>query len=173
MSLQVQADRGHAAATRLAYLTSTVESLEVTYRRELVQLGLAEPREGSIFRPIESVEIGYIFADTPSRGVPFNGVGLIDIEINPLVQYREGRRIVDGNNVFLETYHKFQASKHVALAFRPRVQLAYARGEQSNVNGAFVQELYGTISFKNIEVQIGRSNPFFRTGDPFRNAAVK
>lgn len=151
---------------RLDYVNRILSRLQADYREELVQLKALEGKsEWYSAHPIEKIETGMIVTNSPAEALPVNnGVADIDAVINPLVDYRQGRHIVDGATMFLETTHWVRATDHFALYFRPRFQLGIARDGQPDENRADVLNLYGKFYVKNFELEIGRDNLFWGQG---------
>ncbi len=147
------------------YIEEILDRLRKDYHEELVQNGTI-PGETKWYslHPLEKTEVGVLATDSPSRIVPTsNGLGLIDAKINPLLQNREGRHLVNGANLALETNHWFRLSNHFAFLARPRFQLAWGKGEPDDHN-VYLQNLYGKIFVKNFEVEIGRDNILWGQG---------
>jgi hypothetical protein len=147
------------AATRLRYVESILSRIEGDYREELDQLGSAEggasPRA---LHPISRVEASVAVANSPPRNAINANLGDNDAVVNPLLHYRQGRNIVDGTTVSLETVHWGQVSRNLVLFAQPHFQVSNALGGQRNINEVKAQALYAGALVGNIEFQIGRDN---------------
>jgi hypothetical protein len=152
---------------RLEYVDAILSRLQGRFQEELVQLGFVEGEsKWYSVHPLELVDFDVTVTDSPPQTLPpQNGVGAIDAVINPLVNYRQGRHLVDGSNISLETTHWFRFTNHLAIYAQPRFQLAFGRDGQPNDNNVYVQNLYGKIYVKNFEIQVGRGNLFYGQGE--------
>ena len=141
----------------LDYVTHILKRLKRDYREELIQLGAleGETRWYSV-HPLEKVELDTTVTNSLPRGFPPNGLGELDAVLNPLIQYRQGRNLVDGGYLYLETSHWLRATDYLAFYARPRFQLAIGRDGQSDDNKAYVQNLYMKILAKNVDIEFGR-----------------
>lgn len=151
---------------RIDYLKIIFARLTKQYREELVQLNYlpGKTKWYSVYL-LEDVDTDVTIVDSPPRGIGPNGLGFMnDAVINPLINYRQGRNLVDGSNLSLETSHWLRASNHFALYARPRFQLAIGRPGIQDQNDVFVQNLYGKIFFKNFEIEVGRDQLFYGQG---------
>ncbi len=164
-SPQVSLQQKQALEKRIFYVKGILRRLEGEFREELIQLkALSGPKAWYSLHPLEKAYVDVLGVNSLPRLVPPNGLGSADAVINPLVQYRNGRRIVDGSNLSLETTHWFRLTDYVALYARPRFQLALGRDGQADVNEAFAQYLYGKFFFKNFELQVGRDALYYGQG---------
>ncbi len=151
---------------RIDYIQPILARLKVNYREELVQLG-ALPGKKSWYslHPLEKVEVDVTILDSPSEPLPLNnGLGEINARINPLVNYRQGRRLIDGSNLALETTTWLRASNYFAALVKPRFQLAFGRNGATDENRIDLLNLYGKIYFHNFEIEVGRDNLFWGQG---------
>lgn len=151
---------------RKEYVQKILKRLAKDYEEELVLIGASQGDKPFLsFHPLEKVEAEMMVAQSPSRILNNdNGLGRVDAQINPLLQSREGRHLVDGGNFSLETTHSLRVSNHFALYARPRFQLGIGRDGQNDI-GAFAQNLYGKFYFKNVEIQVGRDNLLWGQGE--------
>lgn len=151
---------------RLDYVQNILSRLQKDYHEELVQLGALEGEKSWYsLHPLEKAIVDTTVTNSPPETLlPENGIGRIDAVINPLVDYRQGRHIVDGGNLSLETTSWFRLTDYLAFNAQPRFQLAIGRNTQPNDNKAFVENLYGKIWVKNFEIEVGRDNIFFGQG---------
>lgn len=152
--------------SRVDYLEPIFARLQRDYQEELVQLGALEGEKSWYsLHPLSQVEADITVADSPSEALPpSNGIGIIDANINPLLNNRQGRRLVDGSNLSLETTHWFRATDYFALLVKPRFQLGIGRNGAPDENRADVLNLYGKFWLKNIELEIGRDNLLWGQG---------
>ncbi len=151
---------------RMDYLRPIFERLKRDYREELIQWGaLAGETKWYSLHPVDKVEAGVAVAASPAEALPAsNGIGVIDAVINPLLDNRQGRHLVNGSNLWLETSHWLRASNYFAMYVRPRFQLGIGRPGTPDENRADVLNLYGKFWVKNFEVEIGRDNLFYGQG---------
>ena len=123
----------------------------------------------NVVHPVEQVEAAFWLADSPPRAFAENGLGSLDAAMNPLLQGREGRNVVDGGTVSLESTHWVRFSEHVAVFARPRFQLGLTRNGQPDVNEVVLQNLNAHLVVGNFEVEVGRDNLYWGKG---RNAGL-
>jgi hypothetical protein len=152
---------------RLTYVKGLLVRLERDYREELIQWGVLP---GTVkwysFHPLEKMDVDVLGSNSRPRLLNNdNGTGRIDAVINPLLQYRQGRHLVDGFNASLETTHWVRASRYFAAYFRPRFQIGEARAPFPDRNDIDILNLYGKFWVKNLEIQIGRDNLFYGQGE--------
>ena len=150
---------------RLEYIEPILLRLKKRFQEEMIQLGYLPGRsKWYSVHLLDQTDFDTSVDNSLPRGIPPTGLGTTDAIINPLLQYRQGRHIVDGSNLSLETSSWLRASDHFALLVRPRFQLGLGRDGQPDLNDAYVQELYGKIFFKNFEIEVGRDNVFYGQG---------
>ncbi len=151
---------------RLQYVKVILNRLKRDYREELIQLGALEGEKSWYsIHPVEKVDVQMLGTNSPPEALPLNNnLGFINAVINPLVDYEQGRHLVEGFNFSLETSHWLRASDYFALYFRPRFQLGITRNDQPNDNDVYIQNLYGKLNFKNFEIEVGRDNLFWGQG---------
>lgn len=151
---------------RLDYLHPMLERLKRDYHEELVEIGaLPGEKYKYSWHLTEKVTVDLTGSNSPSRPVPNNGLGTVDAMINPLLQYQQGRHIIEGTNLSLETSHWARLTNYFAFYFQPRFQMAMAPDDgQSNDNKVYVNNLYGKFYYNNFEVQAGRDNVMWGQG---------
>lgn len=145
---------------KIAYLKPIFERFKRDYEEELVQVGaLSGQRYVSSAHPIEKIDVAMNVNNSLPRLLNNDtGVGGIDAVINPMLQYQQGRHLVDGTNLSLETHTWFRASDYFAFYVQPRFQLGIGRDSQPNDIDAYLMNLYGKLYLKNIELEVGRDN---------------
>jgi len=148
---------------RLDYIQPILNRLKLEYREELVQNGSVEGEtKWYSLHPVEKVEVGGAAASSPEEALPVsNGIGKTNAVINPLLDDRQGRHLVNGGNLWLETSHWLRASDYFAMYVRPRFQLGIGRNGSPDENRVDILNLYGKIWVKNLEIEFGRDNLFF------------
>jgi Capsule assembly protein Wzi len=62
-----------------------------------------------------------LFTDMPTRGVPGNGLGTVEADLNTLTNYQLGRRYLRGANTALEGDISAQATRRLAIQARGRL----------------------------------------------------
>ena len=159
-------DKKRALQERLDYVNGILDRLKSDYREELVQLGALEGEKSWYsLHTVEKVEASVLGTNSPAEALPVNnGLASIDAVINPFVDYREGRHLVEGFNLSLETSHWVRATNYLAFYVRPRFQLGVTPNGQPNDNKAYIQNLYGKLYFKNFELEVGRDNILWGQG---------
>ncbi|MCE9626262.1 MAG: capsule assembly Wzi family protein [Deltaproteobacteria bacterium] len=159
-------ERKEKLQARLDYLAPIFERLKRQYREELVQLGaLVGEKSWYSFHPIEKVEAEAVIADSPAEALPVsNGLGEINAVINPLLDYKQGRHLIDGGNLALETTTWLRATNYFAMQVKPRFQLGIGRNGTPDANRVDILNLYGKFWVKNFEVEVGRDNLFWGQG---------
>lgn len=152
-------------ANRLAYLRPIIERLIKRFKEELIQLDYLKGKKSWYsVHILDHTRLGTTIDDSLPRNIPANGLGGIDAVINPLLQYRQGRHVVDGANLALETESWLRATNHFALMSNSRIQLGLGRDGQPDIKGVFPLELYGKFFVKNFQVQIGRGHVIYGQG---------
>ncbi len=151
---------------RIDYITVILNRLKLDYQEELIQIGALEGKKRSYsIHGVENVDAGMLITNSPSEPLPLdNGIGEINAVINPLLDYQQGRHLVEGYNLAVETSHWLRASDYFALYFRPRFQLGITPNNNPNDNDVYILNLYGKLNFKNFEIQVGRDNLFWGQG---------
>jgi len=152
---------------RLDFIDGILNRLKPQYREELVQIGaVAGEKRSYSLHPIAQADVDVTITNSPAEALPLEtGPGKIDAVINPLVDYRQGRHLIDGANLSLETTHWLRASDHFALFFRPRFQVAIGRDETPDDNRVDILGLNGKFYIKNFELAIGRDYLFYGQGN--------
>src|SRR5262249_26971104 len=131
--------------SRLDHIDAILDRLKIDYHEELVQLGFVDG-EKSWFsaHPIEKAEVGAAVTNSePEALLPDNGLGGINAVINPLLDNHQGRHLVDGGNLWLETSHWVRATNYFAMYVQPRFQLGLGLSGQADQNRVDILNLYG------------------------------
>jgi hypothetical protein len=126
--MRAELDRLTASASppppaRVAYLQGTLTALEARYAEELSLLdgGAADPAIG-LGASLGTVRLDASMADSPFRGFRWNGLGSADnAQVNPLLDYRHGRPLVDGFTGALELEPRLQLGRRGVLFGGARV----------------------------------------------------
>ncbi len=157
-----------ALQARLGYIDNILQRLKSEYREELIQLGAIEgSKSWYSAHPLEKAWAEVLVTNSLPRVLnDDNGIGRIDMLTNPLLQNLQGRHLVDGANLSLETAHWFRVSDYFAVYARPRFQLGLGRegDNQPDDIKVFILNLYSKLYFKNFEVEVGRDNLFWGQG---------
>src|SRR4030095_2501941 len=154
--------------SQLSYLKPLLERLQKEYAEELADRNApGGVRHCISFHPLEKAEVDFTAVDSPPEPIvpTNNGLGSIDAVINPLLNHREGRHLVNVFNASLETSSWLRLSDNFAMYFRPRFQLGIARSPQSDDNDFYLQTLHGKFYAKNVESESGRDNLFWGQAD--------
>ena len=156
--------RGRLSAQSLQNKTTMVveeilQKLEGQYYYEL------DGSDATHVKPLEKAVLSATFMDSPFRMVPkTNGLGSIKSYVNPLISYMEGRPFADGNNLTIETAHSASLSRYFSVYAAPRFDVLSTREGSTNVQ-VRLQALYGKLSLKNIELEVGRDSLIWGHGE--------
>ncbi|HVX39890.1 MAG TPA: capsule assembly Wzi family protein [Gemmatimonadaceae bacterium] len=111
-------------------------------------------------RPIDWVRAEATELSSPGRAIPAQPTGSIDAQINPLAADRLGRPIADGTSGTIETMHRAELGRHLALSFNPLLYAAAPRGgnatERLRIQSGEVDALFG-----NLHLDAGRGYALF------------
>ena len=164
--LEDKINQGKYVEKRLEYVQQILDRLKNDYQEELVQLKAIEGESSPYsLHPLAKAHVTLLAADSPTYHLnDQSGLGVADVNINPLLQNQEGRHLVNGVNLSLETEHWLRLSNHFALAAQPRFQLAKGLGGESSDSGVFLQNAYAKIFFKNFEIEMGRDSLIYGQG---------
>lgn len=151
---------------RLDYLRPILNRLKKDYHEELVQLGALEGEKYRYsWHVVEDVTVDAITTNSPARTLNNNnGLGSIDAVINPLLQNQQGRHLIEGTNLSLESAHWARVTDYFAAYFMPRFQLGLSPDANPNDNNVYVLNLYGKFNIKNFELEVGRDNLLWGQG---------
>lgn len=107
------------------------------------------------FAPLRSITLDLTQTDQPTRLVPVNnGLGAIDASLNTLLAMRQGRRLVQGSNAFLESTHTLE-TRHFAFSATP--QLSYVNATNAGTHGDLrLQEVQVRVLARNVALDAGR-----------------
>ncbi len=143
------------------YVEEILNRLQEDYHDEL-----SESSSSSSWHPIDKARFELLMTKSPSRLLGGNnGLGDIHTFVNPLLSEREGRHLIEGTNLSLETSHWAKVGKHFAFYASPRFQLAFSAEDLSSDNGVYIQDLNGKFSIKNFEVEVGRDHLIWGQGE--------
>lgn len=152
---------------RMQAIARILDRLRRDYHEELARLGvLADDAQSRAVDVVDRIELSFFSVNSPARSIPDAGVAGygIDAIVNPLVQNRQGREIVNGNTISLESEHRLRASQYLVFFGRPRLQLGLARNGQPDVNHVVMQDLNVKLVFKNFAVEFGRDHLLWGQG---------
>lgn len=141
------------------YILSTLKKWKRVFKGEVARQ--KNPQDKKLFnyvRPLSQISLEYALVDSPFRDIPFdNGAGVMDAQINPLIDGREGRKYTKGSNLSIESEHILQAGKLLTFYLRPRFQLLNSFNGADEVSIDLLNA-YGKFNIKNFELQLGRDN---------------
>ncbi|HEX5033287.1 MAG TPA: capsule assembly Wzi family protein, partial [bacterium] len=159
-----QTKKEKASAGSVDYVETILGRLKRDYAEELIQLDALPGEKRAISAHlIEKAELDLTMTNSPSEAIPpLLPLGAIDAVINPMLDYRQGRRLVQGVNLGLETNHWLRASNYFAMLFKPRFQIG--QGPAEDENRFDVLNLDGKVLIKNFEIEVGRDNLFYGQG---------
>jgi hypothetical protein len=115
-------------------------------------------------RLLESAAADWTWTNSPPRTVPSDELGGISAVTNPFVEYRLGRRYVDGGNLALETTHRVRLVSMLAAAARVRTWNGWADASDSGGHRVSAEALYGQLALRNLLVEVGRDHLFYGQG---------
>jgi hypothetical protein len=115
-------------------------------------------------RLLESAAADWTWTDSPPRVVPSDELGGISAVTNPFVDYRLGRRYVDGGNLAIETTHRLRLLSTLAAATRVRTWTGWADATDSGGHRVTIEALYGQLALRNLLVEVGRDHLLYGQG---------
>ena len=115
-------------------------------------------------RLLESAAADWTWTNSPPRIVPSDELGGISAVTNPFVDYRLGRRYVDGGNLAIETTHRARLLPFLAAAARVRTWNGWAEPSDSGGHRVTAETVYGQLSLRNLLVEVGRDHLFYGQG---------
>ena len=159
-----QSQKEKVGEGRASYIETILNRLKRDYAEELIQLDALPGEKRAISAHLlEEVELDLTVTNSQAEALPpLVPIGGIDAVINPMLDYRQGRHLVQGVNLGLETSHWLRASNHFAMLFRPRFQIG--EGPANDENRFDALNLYGKFLIKNFEMEVGRDNLFYGQG---------
>ncbi|MDX1387275.1 MAG: hypothetical protein R3257_06760, partial [bacterium] len=96
---------------RLEYVNTILKRLKRRFHEELIQLGYVKgDSKWYSVHLLDHADANLNINNSLPRTIPPNGLGTADALINPLLQYQQGRHIIDGSNLSLETVTWLRAS---------------------------------------------------------------
>lgn len=116
------------------------------------------PRSDGVehWTPLRSLRLDGLATDAPTRAVPSNGLGAVEASLNTLTDHREGRRLLPGANLALESEHAVQLLPGVSLQARPRVWAFRGRTDHgSGVSGELLAASLRAVR-SNVSLTAGR-----------------
>ncbi|MBI4367084.1 MAG: hypothetical protein HY543_09725, partial [Deltaproteobacteria bacterium] len=146
------------------YCRAILDRLAKRFRAELAWI--ADPRAAHVdMMPVRTIDLSYHLIHSPSRAVPVDtGVGTIrTAEINPAFAGQEGRHLVDGSTLALETTHDAHLTRYLAIAAQPRLTATHDRAGTDD-GSATLQRLYLKAAWRNVELEVGRDQAVFGNG---------
>jgi hypothetical protein len=90
--------------------------------------------------------------DAPERRIPYDSVGSVEANLNPLLNGRGGRRYGHGLNLGTELELDGRASRNIVVRVRPRIDYA----PSNTFNYGRFEALSATALYKNILIEAGR-----------------
>lgn len=87
-----------------------------------------------------------------------NGLGGIDAAVRPLPGVREGRPIVDGTTLSLETLHEAALGSALTVVAQPRAAWSRSRGEDGGAASVSLERAYARLVVANFLLQVGRDH---------------
>jgi hypothetical protein len=156
-----QASRNSTRAGSNAVARRLLERLRRDFAAELSMLADSVSRSAPN-TPMDELHLELTQLSSPPRPIPSDPAGGIDAEINPLLDYRAGRRFVDGTNFAAESRHSAHLSRYLVLAAAPRLLVA-TTGGKTTVDAKF-HTLSATALIRNLSVEIGRDEVVWGQG---------
>lgn len=140
----------------IIYIEDILQKLHRNYQEEL--------KQEITFHPLEELRIDYTFLKSPSRSFPLNGLEQIDGLLNPLIAYQEGHNFVEGHQLSFETVHRTHLSKYFSFYVNPRFEILFPKTDSHQIK-PILQKLYGTFTFKNLQIEAGRDSIIWGQGE--------
>jgi hypothetical protein len=112
-------------------------------------------------RLVESAAADWTWTNSSPRVVPSDELGGISAVTNPFVDYRLGRRYVDGGNLAIETTHRARLLPMLAAAARVRTWTGWAERGDSGGHRLTAEALYAQLALRNLLVEVGRDHLFY------------
>ena len=135
----------------------SVERLRAAFAVEIADLD-GDTRTAAELRwtPIRSLRAEALVTDAPTRGVPSNGLGSVEADVNPLIDGREGRRFLPGANFALESEHSVQFPAGFSVQAQPRLWSYRGRsGQSSGISGELLSANLRAVR-GNVALTVGR-----------------
>ncbi len=145
-------------ATRWTYTEEILDRLQKEFKEELVARGtLSGKTPAYSLHLLEKVDFELLTAFSPYEALtPDTLVGGIDAQINPLLQYRQGRHLMNGGNLSIETARWARFGNHFALYAKPRFLIAFSPEDEPNDIHLLAQNAYAKFYLGNFELEVGR-----------------
>ena len=135
----------------------SVDRLRAAFAVEIADLD-GDTRAAAELRwtPIRSLRAEALVTDAPTRGVPSNGLGSVEADVNPLIDGREGRRFVPGANLALEGEHSVQFPAGFSVQAQPRLWSYRDRsGQSTGISGELLSANLRAVR-GNLALTVGR-----------------
>ena len=148
-------DEGHRA-----HAEEILARLRVIVAPELARLDTTVTEHGSAgTRLLERVVVDATRARGSERRIlEDNGLGAIDAAVRPLAGVREGRRLVDGSTVSLETLHEVMVGSALSIVVQPRAASSRAGLDDGGENEVSLERAYARLVVGNLLMQVGRDH---------------
>lgn len=131
--------------------------LKKEFQQELIQRSQLEGQKKNIeFKALEKANVSFLYTNSETRNYNNNGMGEIDVRLNPIFQNTQGRKFSQGGTFALETEHWLRLSDYVAFDLSPRAQLGIGRNSSKNENHLELRQVYAKLAYKNFEILLGR-----------------
>ena len=155
---QVNLDAAGASAGEHGLLDRrAIERLSAVFAVEVAEIYNVAEGVGRVrASPLSQLRVDGLVTDAPSRAVPPNGLGSVEADLNSLTDYREGRRLLTGANLALESEHSVQFPAGISLQVHPRVW--WHDGRSTGRSGVSGELLSGNVRAVrgNVAVTVGR-----------------
>ena len=117
-------------------------------------------------RPELTAEVELGGGRSPGRGIPDNGIGGIDVVLNPLWADRGGRAYGDEGTAAASARATIRLGPHVAVGVAGRTSSLRASGLEPGRRGATVEAAYVRATLGRVVVQLGRDASWHGPGTP-------
>lgn len=140
------------------YAQLVLDRLRTEFAEELAWLDDPHGSSGAVsLHPVRHIGIDYRYISAASRVARLdNGLGVIDPAIiNGFFNHEEGRHLVQGSTLALESSHDAQLTRFAALQIQPRFSITHTQAGIDDADAA-LQRLYLKAAIGNVELEAGR-----------------
>lgn len=144
-----------------------INRLKKDYHEELVDQKFIEGESRAIQgHGWEKFNLETVYLDSPNVLFPVdNGVGLINAIENPLRDDNLGRNATYGFQQAIETTHRLELSRYLALYASPRFEVDIPQDGSDMTGHAYIQNLYAITGIDYIALEFGRDSLMWGVGE--------
>lgn len=143
-----------------------LDRLTSEFRDELVDSGAIGGEKVFVRgHPFEELRLDATYLSSrPLTIIENNGVGPVNVTVNPLLDYQEGRHAVFGFQEAIETMHRFRVSPYLSFLAHPRFESNSWRDGDADMS-ILLQEGYAVLQAGDASLQFGRSTNVWGPGE--------